>query len=170
MWAGGERPLRTMATRPARACIEFGLARTRTVHFETCTVEPGSQSDQNDPREKVPITLFCAPRGGPFRPRTRSLVTLSHWFPMGIGTESTQNRSVAYRAVEIELSNSSALERSPGGMSQNHMTDFLKTVPTRNLTGFTRKKRSMHEVRRHPPSAIASTYVSQQSMVSILRC
>ena len=30
--------LRTMTVRPARVCIEFGLARTRTVHFETCTV------------------------------------------------------------------------------------------------------------------------------------
>ena len=46
------------------------------------------------------------------------------------------------------------------------MTDFLKTVPTRNLTGFTRKKRSMHEGRRHTPSAIASSYASQQSRVS----
>ena len=27
----------------------------------------------------------------------------------------------------------SALALSPGGVSQNHMTDFLKTVPTRNL-------------------------------------
>ena len=54
--------------------------------------------------------------------------------PVWTGPESAQKGSVAYQVLKVEMSIFSALELSPGGVSQNHMTDFLKTVPTRNLT------------------------------------
>ena len=113
--------------------------------------------------------FFCAPLGDPFRPFVRSLVAFSHWFPIGTGPGSAQNGSVAYQVAKVEMSNFSALGLPPGAKSQNHRVEFLKTLSTRNLTGYTREKRSMHEVRRHPPCATASTYTSQQSRVSILR-
>ena len=73
--------------------------------------------------------------------------------PCGIGfPESAQNGSVAYQVLKVEKSISSALALSPGGVSQNHMTDFLKTVPTRNLRGGTRHMSSGHEVRRYTPT------------------
>ena len=49
--------------------------------------------------------------------------------PVWTGPESAQKGTVAYQVLKVEKSNSSALGLSPGGVSQNHMTDFLKTVP-----------------------------------------
>ena len=54
--------------------------------------------------------------------------------PVWTGPESAQKGTVAYQVLEVEMSIFSALELSPGGVSQNHMTDFLNMVPTRNLT------------------------------------
>ena len=75
---------------------------------------------------KSAAPTFHGPLGRPFQALVRFLVAMSDWFPIGAGIESTQNRSVAYQVLKVELSNSSALERSPGGVSQNHMTNFLK--------------------------------------------
>ena len=117
-------------------------------------------------REKSAVHTFCAPLGAPFRPFVRSLVAISHWFSIGTGPESAQKGSVAYQVAKVEMSNFSAVELSPGGVSQNHRVEFLKTLSTWNLRGDPRPMSSRHEVRRHPPSAIASTYASQQSRVS----
>ena len=152
-----------MATRPGHEHIGFGLVSTCTSHLESLTVRSGSQSDQNDRVKKVPSTLFCAPLGAPIRPFVRSLEAISHWFSIRTGPGSAENGSVAYQVAKVEMSNFSAVELSPGGVSQNHTTDFLKTVPTRNLRGGTRHMSSGHEVRRHTPSATASTYESPQS-------
>jgi len=46
--------------------------------------------------------------------------------PVWTGPESAQKGSVAYQVLKVEMSIFSALELSPGGVSQNHMTDFLK--------------------------------------------
>ena len=83
--------------------------------------------------------------------------------PVWTGPESAQKGTVAYQVLKVEKSIFSALELSPGGVSQNHMTDFLKTEPTRNLRGGTRHMSSGHEVRLHAPSATASIYASPQS-------
>ena len=108
-------------------------------------------------RVKSAALTFHGPLGGPFRALLRSLAAMSSRIPVRTGIKSTQNRSVAYRVVKLEMSKFSALERSPGAKSQNHRDDFLKTVPTRNLTGNTRHMSSGHEVRRYTPSATAST-------------
>ena len=66
--------------------------------------------------------------------------------PVWTAPESAQKGTVAYQVLKVEMSIFSALELVlPGGVSQNHMTDFLKTVPTRNLTSNTRHMSSMHE-------------------------
>ena len=114
-------------------------------------------------RVKSAALTFHGPLGGPFRALLRSLAAMSSRIPVRTGIKSTQNRSVAYRVVKLEMSKFSALERSPGGMSQNHRDDFLKTVPTRNLTGSTRHTTTVHEGRRNPPSATPSSYASPQS-------
>ena len=72
--------------------------------------------------------FFCVPLGDPFRPLVRSLVAISHWFSIGTGPGSAQNGSVAYQVAKDEMSNFSAVELSPGGMSQNHRVEFLKNV------------------------------------------
>ena len=73
----------------------------------------------------------CRPHflcGGPFQALVRFLVAISHWFSIGTGPESAQNGSVAYQVAKVEMSNFSAVELSPGGVSQNHRVEFLKTL------------------------------------------
>ena len=76
--------------------------------------------------------------------------------------ESTHSRSVTYQVVKVEMSNFSALGLSPAASSQYHKDDFLKTAPTWNLTGSTRRLSAVYEGRRYTPSATASTYASHQ--------
>ena len=87
---------------------------------------------------------------------------MSDWFPIVAALENTHSRSVMYQVVKLELSNFGALVLSPAASSQNHKDDFLKTVPTRNLTGSTRRLSAVHERERYTPSATASTYASRQ--------
>ena len=80
-----------------------------------------------------PCTVSCGHVGGP---DSRIWTAL----------ESAQKGSVAYQVAKLEMSTFCAPELSPGGMSQNHMDDFLKTLPTRSLTGSARHMRSLHDV------------------------
>ena len=94
---------------------------------------------------------------------------MSDWFPIVTGLENTDSSSVMYQVVKLELSNFGALVLSPAASSQYHMTDFLKTVPTRNLTGSTRRLSAVHEGRPYTPSATDSSYASQQFRGDSLR-
>ena len=87
---------------------------------------------------------------------------MSDWVSIVTALESTYSRSVMYQVVKLELSNFGALVLSPAASSQYHMTDFLKTVPLRNLTGSTRRLSAVHEREQYAPCAPASTYASQQ--------
>ena len=122
-------------------------------------------------RVKCAALTFHGPLGGPFRALVRSLAAMSDRIRVRTAPEKVHDGSVAYRvrvANKLEMSKFSALELPPGAKSQNHGDDFLKTWPTRDLTAGTRRLSAVHEGRRHPPSAIASTYASQQSRVSKL--
>ena len=98
----GERPLRTMATRPARVCIEFGLAQTRTVHRETCTVQPGNQKCPKwpgSPFQALVMALMYGPLGQ-CRTGFQSRYTIT--------PEKVDNDSVAYIVSQVpktEISN-----------------------------------------------------------------
>ena len=46
--------------------------------------------------------------------------------PVWTGPESAQKGSVAYQVLKVKKSIFSALALSPGSVSHNHMTDFLK--------------------------------------------
>ena len=113
-------------------------------------------------RVKSAALTFHGPLGGRFQAVLLSVVAMSDRFPIVTALENTHSRSVMYQVVKLELSNFGALVLSPATSSQNHMTDFLKTVPLRNLTGSTRRLSAVHEGRPYTPSATASTYASQQ--------
>jgi len=141
--------------------------------YQPPRVKYGSIGKQKVPRMacvKSAAYTFHGPLGGRFQAVLRSLAAMSDWFSIVTGLENTYSRSVMYQVVKLELSNFGALVLSPAASSQNHMTDFFKTVPTRNLTGSTRRLSAVHEGRRYTPSATASSYASQQFRGPILRC
>ena len=100
-------------------------------------------------RVKSAAYTFHGPLGGPFQALLLSVAAMSDWFPIVAALENTHSRSVMYQVVKLELSNFGALVLSPAASSQNHMTDFLKTVPTRNLTSSTRRLSAVHERERY---------------------
>ena len=65
---------------------------------------------------KSAACTYHGPLGRPFQALVRFLVAMSDWFPIGAGIESTQNRSVAYRVVKLEMSKFSA----DGALARRH--------------------------------------------------
>ena len=62
--------------------------------------------------------------------------------PVWTGPESVQKGTVAYQVLKVEMSIFSALALSPGGVSHNHMTDFLKNGADAKSS----KQHSTHEL------------------------